>query len=100
MEIGPTLYAAFMIFARVTAMLHVLPLFSMKSVPVPVRAGLGALVALLICPYVETVDAPGWEVAAFAIALTSELFLGAEASLRRPDNKLPHHHCAEELKTY
>jgi len=77
MEIGPTLYAAFMIFARVTAMLHVLPLFSMKVVPVAVRAGLGALVALLVCPYVETIEVPGWEVAAFAIALIAELFLGA-----------------------
>lgn len=77
MEIGPTLYAAFMIFARVTAMLHVLPLFSLPSVPIPVRVGLGGMIALLVCPYVETVHVPGWEVAAFAIALISELFLGA-----------------------
>ena len=77
MDIGPTLYAAFMIFARVTAMLHVLPLFSMRAVPLPVRAGLGAMIALLVCPYVETGNVPGWEVAAFAVALISELFLGA-----------------------
>jgi flagellar biosynthetic protein FliR len=77
-EIGPTLYAAFMVFARVTAMLHTLPLFSMAAVPVPVRAGLGALIALVISPWVAVEVSPsGWEVTGFAVSLASEIFLGA-----------------------
>ncbi len=77
MEIGPVLYAAFMIFARATAMLHMLPLFSMTAVPIAVRAGLGGMIAVLVCPHVETQQVPGWEVSAFAVALVSELLLGA-----------------------
>ena len=76
-EIGAPLYAAFMVFARVTAMLHVLPLFSMNAVPVSVRAGLGALISVLITPWVGTeIDAMGWGVAPFAVSLCSEVFLG------------------------
>lgn len=76
-EIGAPLYAAFMVFTRVTAMLHVLPLFSMAVVPLPVRAGLGALISLVITPWVGgDIDAAGWEVAAFAVSMCSEIFLG------------------------
>ena len=77
-EVGPTLYAAFMVFARVTAMLHVVPLFSMNSVPVVIRAALGGFVALIVSPWVAgDVVATGWEAATFAVSLGSEIFLGA-----------------------
>jgi len=76
-SIGPSLYAMFMVFARVTAMLHALPLFSMSAVPVPVRAGLGALIALIVAPWVAADVGPEvWEVGAFAVSLVSEVFLG------------------------
>jgi len=54
-----------MVFARLSGLLAVFPLFSMANVPVRVRIGLGALMAFLLSPAVVPVKSPpaslmGW----------------------------------------
>lgn len=47
----------FLVFTRAGAMLAILPMFSSQMVPVQLRIGLGAMVAVLVTPLVPTVPA-------------------------------------------
>jgi flagellar biosynthetic protein FliR len=54
-----------LVFARVSAVLAVFPIFSMANIPVRVRIGLGALTAFLVTPLLPALGAPpaslfGW----------------------------------------
>lgn len=75
---GPELFGLLFVFARVTALFHTLPLFSMKSVPVPARIALSGLIALSIAPAAATVDPviTTWDLPRLGLLLCSELFLG------------------------
>lgn len=48
-----------LVFARIGALLAVLPLFSMPNVPVRLRVALSGLVALLIVPFIPTIEMDG-----------------------------------------
>ena len=55
----PDLTNWMMVFVRVSAMLSVFPIFSMRNFPVQLRLALGALMAVLISPTLPTVPVSG-----------------------------------------
>ena len=72
-----SLMALLLAFARVGAMLQALPMFSMRGVPIPVRAGLGLVIAALLLPGLDVDPALGSASAArIGVAFASEALLG------------------------
>ena len=64
----------FLVFTRVGAMLSVLPMFSMRTIPIQLRIGLGALIAFLVAPMLPVgVAEPGsvWTLARLMFAEAS-----------------------------
>lgn len=66
----------FLTFARIGALLAVLPPFSGQNVPVRVRIGFAGLVAFLISPLVTPVKLPSLSLLPIFLALFAELSVG------------------------
>lgn len=68
--------AWFLLFARVGGMLAALPMFSMRTFPVQIRIGLGALIAILLVPIVPIPNLELKSIWALAGLLATELSVG------------------------
>lgn len=66
----------FLLFARVGGMLAVLPMFSMRTFPVQIRIGLGALIAILLVPIVPVPELDVKSIWSLAGLLFTELSVG------------------------
>ena len=74
----------FVIFARITALIAIAPIFGHQSVPVQVKAGLGTLLSFILYPMISqhppVVDL---QLIPFFILIIREVLVGASAILTR-----------------
>jgi flagellar biosynthetic protein FliR len=65
-----------LVFARISALLAVFPLFSVANMPVRVRTALAALTAILVTPFLPSLPAPPANLLAWVGLIASEVGIG------------------------
>lgn len=66
-----------LVFARVTAMIALLPIFGSENVPVHLKAGLSIIFSIIVVPFVARQDLPiPPSLTAYAVLLIKELLVG------------------------
>ncbi len=73
---GAGLFAVLLAFARITGLLHTMPIISAKAVPIPIRVGFALVLAVVIAPLAPPLETT-WDPIPMALMAASELLLGA-----------------------